>query len=105
MSNSHLALHLWLQVIHIMVGGKKDISTRQIQHMLNCSMKTAWFLTHRIREFMKAQEPVSAGGTRLSTTREPERRTSLAPVNRKAASHRTKQARQVQKARKRRWRG
>ena len=72
--HSHLALHLWLQVIHIMVGGKKDISTRQIQHMLNCSMKTAWFLIHRIREFMKAQEPGSAGGTRLSTTRG-ERRT------------------------------
>ena len=96
--HSHLALHLWLQVIHIMVGGKKDISTRQIQHMLNCSMKTAWFLTHRIREFMKAQEPVSAGGTRLSTTRGlSAERASLAPVNRKAANHRTKQARRFKK--------
>ena len=92
--HSHLPLHLWLQVIHIMVGGKKDISTRQIQHMLNCSMKTAWFLTHRIREFMKAQEPGSAGGTRPSTTCGLRaERASLAPVNRKAASNRTKQAR------------
>lgn len=51
--HSHLALHLWLQVIHVMVVGKKDISTRQIQHMLDCSLKTAWFLSHRIREIMK----------------------------------------------------
>jgi transposase-like protein len=51
--DSHLALHLWLQVIHLMCASKKGISTRQIQRMLQCSMKTAWFLTHRIREAMK----------------------------------------------------
>lgn len=50
--SSHLALHLWLQVIHLMCASKKGISTRQIQRMLSCSMKTAWFLTHRIREAM-----------------------------------------------------
>src|SRR4051812_14341585 len=50
--SSHLALHLWLQVIHLMCASKKGISTRQIQRMLNCSMKTAWFLGHRIREVM-----------------------------------------------------
>lgn len=51
--DSHLALHLWLQVIHLMCASKKGISTRQIQRMLQCSMKTAWFLSHRIREAMK----------------------------------------------------
>jgi transposase-like protein len=51
--SSHLALHLWLQVIHLMCASKKGVSTRQIQRMLNCSMKTAWFTTHRIREAMK----------------------------------------------------
>lgn len=50
--SSHLPLHLWLQVIHLMCASKKGISTRQIQRMLSCSMKTAWFLTHRIREAM-----------------------------------------------------
>lgn len=50
--SSHLALHLWLQVIHLMCASKKGVSTRQIQRMLDCSMKTAWFLTHRIREAM-----------------------------------------------------
>jgi len=52
--SSHLALHLWLQVIHLMCASKKGISTRQIQRMLQCSMKTAWFLTHRIREAMRS---------------------------------------------------
>ena len=44
--SSHLPLHLWLQVIHLMCASKKGISTNQIQRMLSCSMKTAWFLTH-----------------------------------------------------------
>ena len=50
--SSHLPLHLWLQVIHLMCASKKGVSTRQVQRMLSCSMKTAWFLTHRIREAM-----------------------------------------------------
>src|SRR5271155_3158751 len=65
--SSHLPLHLWLQVIHLMCASKKGISTRQIQRMLSCSMKTAWFLTHRIREAMKVHrgmfpEPMGGAG-------------------------------------------
>jgi transposase-like protein len=56
--DSHLGLHLWLQVIHLFCTSKKGISTRQIQRMLQCSMKTAWFLGMRIRETMT---PISAG--------------------------------------------
>ena len=54
--SSHLPLHLWLQVIHLMCASKKGISTRQIQRMLRCSMKTAWFLGHRIREAMAGDQ-------------------------------------------------
>lgn len=50
--SSHLPLNLWLQVIHLMCASKKGVSSRQVQRMLQCSMKTAWFLTHRIREAM-----------------------------------------------------
>ncbi|MBV9932627.1 MAG: IS1595 family transposase [Alphaproteobacteria bacterium] len=60
--DSHLALHLWLQVIHLMCASKKGISTRQIQRMLQCSMKTAWFLSHRIREAMKSDMLGPLGG-------------------------------------------
>jgi transposase-like protein len=51
--DSHFPLHLWLQAIQLICGSKKGISTRQIQRTFNCSMKTAWFLMHRIREIMK----------------------------------------------------
>jgi transposase-like protein len=57
--DSHLPLHLWLQVIHLFCCSKKGIATRQIQRMLNCSMKTAWFLGHRIRA---AMAPASDAG-------------------------------------------
>ena len=60
--SSHLPLHLWLQVIHLMCASKKGIATRQIQRMLQCSMKTAWFLTHRIREAMKEGSIDPLGG-------------------------------------------
>jgi transposase-like protein len=47
--SSHVALRYWLQVIHLMCASKKGVSTRQVQRMLQCSMKTAWHLAHRIR--------------------------------------------------------
>ncbi|MDE2166181.1 MAG: IS1595 family transposase [Alphaproteobacteria bacterium] len=51
--DSHLPLRLWLQAIHLLTASKKGFSTRQLQRTFQCSMKTAWFLTHRIREIMK----------------------------------------------------
>lgn len=60
--SSHLHLHLWLQIIHLMCASKKGIATRQIQRMLSCSMKTAWFLSHRIREAMKSGDLSLLGG-------------------------------------------
>jgi hypothetical protein len=47
--DSHLPLHLWLQAIHMLCASKKGMSTRQLQRMLGCGMKTAWHLGHRIR--------------------------------------------------------
>lgn len=47
--DSHLPLRLWLQAIHLLSASKKGISTRQLQRMLGCGMKTAWHLGHRIR--------------------------------------------------------
>ena len=60
--SSHLPLHLWLQIIHLMCASKKGVSTNQIQRILKCSMKTAWFLTHRIREAMRDGALAPMGG-------------------------------------------
>jgi transposase-like protein len=49
---SKLPLRFWLQAIHLMCASKKGISTRQLQRILGCGMKTAWFLGHRIRHAM-----------------------------------------------------
>jgi transposase-like protein len=50
--SSHAPLHVWLQVIYLMASSKKGFATRQIQRTLECSMKTAWVLGHRVRECM-----------------------------------------------------
>jgi len=50
--DSHLPLRMWLQAIHLLCASKKGISTRQLQRMLGCGLKTAWHLGHRIRHAM-----------------------------------------------------
>lgn len=52
MESSHVPLRVWLQAIYLMAASKKGISTRQLQRMIGCGLKTAWFLSHRIREAM-----------------------------------------------------
>src|SRR6516162_10734451 len=47
--SSHIPLHMWLQAIYLICSSKKGISTRQIHRTLGGSLKTAWFLMHRIR--------------------------------------------------------
>jgi hypothetical protein len=47
---SHVALHLWLQAIYLMASSKKGISSNQIHRTLGVTLKTAWFMSHRIRE-------------------------------------------------------
>lgn len=60
--DSHLPLRLWLQAIHLLCASKKGISTRQLQRMLGCGMKTAWHLGHRIRFAMTPSDAGPLGG-------------------------------------------
>ena len=62
--SSHVPLHVWLQAIYLICSSKKGISTRQIQRTFGGSMKTAWFLMHRIREAMKdgSLDPIGGSG-------------------------------------------
>lgn len=55
---SHIPLHKWLLATHLIVASKKGMSSLQLSRMLGISYKSAWFMTHRIRETMK---PVNAG--------------------------------------------
>jgi transposase-like protein len=53
MESSHVPLRVWLQAIYLLCSSKKGISTRQLQRTFGCGLKTAWFLSHRVREAMK----------------------------------------------------
>lgn len=50
---SKIPLSKWLMAIHLMTSSKKGVSSRQIERELGVTMKTAWFITHRIREAMR----------------------------------------------------
>jgi transposase-like protein len=50
---SKISLVKWLECVRLMVCSKKGISSHQIHRMLDVEYKTAWFMTHRIREAMK----------------------------------------------------
>ena len=50
---SKIPLSKWLMAIHLMTSSKKGVSSRQIERELGITMKSAWFLTHRIREAMR----------------------------------------------------
>ncbi len=60
--SSHVKLNVWLQAIYLLCSSKKGISTRQLQRTLGGSMKTAWFLGHRIRAAMATGELAPMGG-------------------------------------------
>lgn len=59
---SHLPLHKWLQAIHLLCSSKKGISSHQLHRVLECTYKTAWFLSHRIREAMRSDDFTPMGG-------------------------------------------
>jgi transposase-like protein len=51
---SHVALNIWLQAMYLIAGSKKGISSNQLHRTLGVTLKTAWFMSHRIREAMKS---------------------------------------------------
>jgi transposase-like protein len=63
--SSHVKMHLWLQAIYLMCSSKKGISSNQLHRVLGVTLKTAWFMTHRIREAMRSGKldvPFGSGG-------------------------------------------
>lgn len=50
---SKIPLNKWLLSVHLMCASKKAMSSHQIHRMLGVTYKSAWFMTHRIREAMK----------------------------------------------------
>lgn len=54
MESSHIKLNVWLQAFFLMASSKKGVSSHQLHRALGITYKSAWFLTHRIREAMRS---------------------------------------------------
>lgn len=50
---SKIPLHKWLLATYLLTSSKKGMSTHQLHRMLGITYKSAWFMTHRIREAMR----------------------------------------------------
>lgn len=62
---SHVPLHTWLYATHLLCSSKKGLSSHQLMRMIGVSYKTAWFMSHRIREAMapaKGEPPLGGEG-------------------------------------------
>lgn len=60
--SSHVQLHLWLQAAYLMASSKKGISSNQLHRTLGVTLKTAWFMSHRLREAMRTGSLAPMGG-------------------------------------------
>lgn len=62
---SHIPLRFWLQGFFLMASSKKGISANQLHRTLGITLKSAWFMCHRIREAMRPNSdagPIGGAG-------------------------------------------
>jgi transposase-like protein len=50
-----IPVHTWLMVVFEMCASKNGVSAREIERKYDLTPKSAWFMTHRIREAMKLE--------------------------------------------------
>jgi transposase-like protein len=62
--DSHVPMRFWVQAMYLLCSSKKGISSNQLHRTLGVTLKTAWFMSHRIREAMHAVgvEPMGGAG-------------------------------------------
>jgi transposase-like protein len=48
-ADSHIPLSKWVLAIHLFCASKKGLSAHQVHRMIGVTIKTAWFMMHRIR--------------------------------------------------------
>lgn len=60
--SSHVPLHKWLQAVYLLCASKNGISSHQLMRVLDVQYKTAWFMSHRIREAMRSGGLAPMGG-------------------------------------------
>ncbi|HLW75140.1 MAG TPA: IS1595 family transposase [Gammaproteobacteria bacterium] len=58
---SKIPLNKWLLAVYLLCSSKKGMSSHQLHRTLGVTYKTAWFMTHRIREAMKTEHKGQLG--------------------------------------------
>jgi len=51
--SSHIPMHIWLQAMFLLCSSKKGMSANQLHRILGVTLKSAWFMAHRIRKAME----------------------------------------------------
>src|ERR1700693_635963 len=51
--DSHVPMRFWVQAMYLLCSSKKGISSNQLHRTLGVTLKTAWFMSHRLREAMR----------------------------------------------------
>lgn len=90
--SSHVAMRLWLQAIYLIASSKKGFSSNQLHRTLGVTLKTAWFMSHRIREAMRSGDlsPFGADGGMVEVDETYIGREPNMPVMRGGAVHKMK---------------
>jgi transposase-like protein len=86
---SKIPLTKWWMATFLLCSSKKGISSHQIARTLGVTYKTAWFMTHRIREAMKDGAMGLIGGPGVSVEAD-ETFMSKSPKTRKSAEKHAK---------------
>jgi transposase-like protein len=62
--SSHVPMRFWVQAMYLLCSSKKGISSNQLHRTLGVTLKTAWFMSHRLREAMRVVgvEPMGGAG-------------------------------------------
>ena len=62
--DSHIPMRFWLQAIFLLASSKKGISSNQLHRTFGISLRSAWFMSHRLREAMRtgSLSPMGGGG-------------------------------------------
>jgi transposase-like protein len=60
--DSHIQMRDWLVAIQLVCSSKKGISANQLHRTIGITLKSAWFMGHRIREAMRDGNLAPMGG-------------------------------------------
>jgi transposase-like protein len=92
---SKIPLSKWWLATHLMCSSKKGVSSHQISRTLGVTYKTAWFMTHRIREAMAPGNKASPLGGPGKSVEADETFLAKSPKTRSYAPKHAKPDRQV----------